>query len=101
MIHSQALFLCQSDVDNSGKSYYGETNLYLISLDGSHECKVQLGKHSVVDVRAPLCELTKHVPNLDKEGPIYDFAWNPNSREFGVVYGCEWTRRQIARPSFG
>jgi len=60
-----ALFLCQSDVDNSGKSYYGETNLYLISLDGSYECKVQ----------------------LDKEGPIYDFAWNPNSREFGVVYG--------------
>lgn len=60
-----ALFLCQSDVDNSGKSYYGETNLYLIALDGSIECKVQ----------------------LDKEGPIYDFAWNPNSREFGVVYG--------------
>ena len=25
---------------------------------------------------------------LDKEGPIHDVAWNPNSKEFGVVYGC-------------
>jgi len=23
----------------------------------------------------------------DKEGPIHDVSWNPNSREFGVVYG--------------
>src|ERR1700753_4293213 len=24
---------------------------------------------------------------LDKEGPIHDVAWSPNSKEFGVVYG--------------
>jgi translation initiation factor 2A len=24
---------------------------------------------------------------LEKEGPIHDFAWNPNSREFAVTYG--------------
>jgi translation initiation factor 2A len=24
---------------------------------------------------------------LDKEGPIHDVSWSPNSREFGVVYG--------------
>ena len=24
---------------------------------------------------------------LDKDGPIYDVAWSPNSKEFGVVYG--------------
>ena len=24
---------------------------------------------------------------LDKEGPIHDVSWNPNSKEFGVVYG--------------
>jgi len=23
----------------------------------------------------------------DKEGPIHDFAWSPNSKEFGVIYG--------------
>lgn len=26
----------------------------------------------------------------DKEGPIHDFAWSPNSKEFGVVYGCKY-----------
>jgi translation initiation factor 2A len=26
---------------------------------------------------------------LDREGPIYDFAWSPNSKEFCVVYGCK------------
>ena len=24
---------------------------------------------------------------IDKEGPIHDVAWSPNSKEFGVVYG--------------
>lgn len=24
---------------------------------------------------------------LDKEGPVHDFSWSPNSKEFGVVYG--------------
>lgn len=24
---------------------------------------------------------------IDKEGPIHDVEWSPNSREFGVVYG--------------
>lgn len=61
----QALFLTTSDVDASGKSYYGETNLYLINLNGQYECKVA----------------------VEKEGPIHDFAWNPNSREFAVTYG--------------
>ena len=25
--------------------------------------------------------------NTEKEGPIHDVTWNPNSKEFGVVYG--------------
>ena len=25
--------------------------------------------------------------SADKEGPIHDVSWNPNSKEFGVVYG--------------
>ncbi|KAK6905471.1 hypothetical protein I203_106300 [Kwoniella mangroviensis CBS 8507] len=82
---TQALFLAQSDVDATGKSYYGETNLYLISLDGSFD--------GLVD--------------LDKEGPIYDFTWSPNSREFVVCYGYMPARVQLfdmkAKPvhSFG
>jgi translation initiation factor 2A len=64
---TQVLLLTQTEVDNSNKSYYGETGMYLLSAagTGSHDCRV----------------------TLDKEGPIHDFAWSPNSKEFGVVYG--------------
>ncbi|ANB11398.1 hypothetical protein AWJ20_4207 [Sugiyamaella lignohabitans] len=59
------LVLASTDVDQSGKSYYGETNLYLLGIAGSYDSRI----------------------TLDKEGTIHDFAWSPNSREFGVVYG--------------
>lgn len=59
------LVLAQTEVDKSNKSYYGETTLYLLSVNGSF------------DARVP----------LDKEGPIHDVSWSPNSKEFGVVYG--------------
>lgn len=42
--------------------------MYLLSAAGNFDCRV----------------------TLDKEGPIHDFAWSPNSKEFGVVYGCEY-----------
>ncbi|TFK61344.1 translation initiation factor eIF-2A [Pluteus cervinus] len=59
------LLVTQTEVDNSNKNYYGETGLYLLTANGSFDCRV----------------------TLDKEGPIHDSAWNPNSKEFGVVYG--------------
>lgn len=52
----QGLFLTTSDVDNSGKSYYGETNLYLVGLNGQFECKVALGEsESQVDAVCIWC----------------------------------------------
>ncbi|KAF9228912.1 translation initiation factor eIF-2A [Gyrodon lividus] len=62
---TQALVLTQTEVDNSNMSYYGETSMYLLSAAGNFDCRVA----------------------LDKEGPIHDVAWSPNSKEFGVVYG--------------
>ncbi|KAG6885362.1 hypothetical protein C0993_002692 [Termitomyces sp. T159_Od127] len=62
---TQVLVMTQTEVDNTNKSYYGETGLYLLSAAGNFDCRV----------------------TLDKEGPIHDFAWAPNSKEFGVVYG--------------
>lgn len=59
------LLMTATDHDQTGKSYYGETNLYMLSARGDFDCRV----------------------SLDKEGPIHDFAWNPNSREFVVIYG--------------
>ena len=66
ILGTQVLLLTQTEVDNTNKSYYGETGLYLLSAAGNFDCRV----------------------TLDKEGPIHDFAWSPNSKEFGVVYGC-------------
>ncbi|KAG9124395.1 hypothetical protein FRC07_011779 [Ceratobasidium sp. 392] len=62
---THVLLLTQTDVDKSNKSYYGETNMYFLSAKGGFDCRV----------------------TLDKEGPIHDFAWSPNSKEFGVIYG--------------
>lgn len=62
---SSLLLMTSTDHDQTGKSYYGETNLYMLSARGDFDCRV----------------------SLDKEGPIHDFAWNPNSREFIVIYG--------------
>ncbi|KAI2001718.1 hypothetical protein LOZ52_001865 [Ophidiomyces ophidiicola] len=58
------IVLAQTEVDKTGKSYYGETTLYVLGTDG-------------FDSRI----------DLDKEGPIHDVTWSPNSKEFGVVYG--------------
>ncbi|KAH9915267.1 translation initiation factor eIF-2A [Epithele typhae] len=63
---TQVLVLTQTDVDQANKSYYGETGgLYLLSAAGNFDCRV----------------------TLDKEGPVHDFTWSPNSKEFSVVYG--------------
>lgn len=59
------IVLAQTEVDRTGKSYYGETTLYLLNSSGGFDSRVE----------------------LDKEGPIHDVSWSPNSREFGVVYG--------------
>ncbi|KAK2612095.1 hypothetical protein QQS21_001825 [Conoideocrella luteorostrata] len=81
---SSLLVLAQTDVDKSGKSYYGETTLYLLGTTGAFDARV----------------------TLDKEGPIHDVSWSPNSREFGVVYGYMpakatiFNDRAVAKHSF-
>lgn len=65
-IGTQVLVLTQKDVDSANKSYYGESGgFFLLSASGTFDCRVQ----------------------LDKEGPVHDFAWSPHSKEFVVVYG--------------
>ncbi len=59
------IVLAQTDVDKTNKSYYGTTDMYILSANGSFDSRIQ----------------------LDKEGPIHDVAWSPNSKEFGVIYG--------------
>ncbi|ORX59490.1 translation initiation factor eIF-2A [Hesseltinella vesiculosa] len=59
------LVLTQTEVDKTGRSYYGETNLYYLAVAGNFDCRVP----------------------LDKEGAVHDVAWSPDSKEFVVVYG--------------
>jgi len=78
------LVLAQTDVDKTNKSYYGETNMYILSANGSFDSRIQ----------------------LDKEGPIHDVSWSPNSKEFGVTYGYMpakttiFNHRAVAQHSF-
>lgn len=59
------LALASTDHDTSNKSYYGETNLYLLGIAGSYNSRI----------------------DLTKEGPIHDITWSPTAREFAVSYG--------------
>ncbi|KAG9234240.1 eukaryotic translation initiation factor eIF2A-domain-containing protein [Amylocarpus encephaloides] len=59
------IVLAQTEVDKTGKSYYGETTLYVLSANGGFDSRI----------------------TLDKDGPIHDVSWSPNSKEFGVIYG--------------
>jgi len=64
---TKVLVLTSTEVDSTGKSYFGETGLYFLDSAGKVDCRVA----------------------LDKEGPIHDICWSPNSKEFIVVYGCK------------
>lgn len=57
-----ALLWCQTDVDTTGRSYYGEHSLQILSEKGGKNVKTE-------------------------EGPIYDVAWSPVGDEFIVISG--------------
>lgn len=37
------MVLAQTEVDKTNKSYYGETNMYILSADGGFDARIQLG----------------------------------------------------------
>ena len=78
------IVLAQTEVDKSGKSYYGETTLYLLGVKGEFDSRIELGISSYGQESFVL-KLADVIP--DKDGPIHDVTWSPNSKEFGVVYG--------------
>ena len=83
-IGTTLVVLAQTEVDKTGKSYYGETTLYVLSANGGFDSRI----------------------SLDKEGPIHDVSWSPNGKEFGVVYGYMpakttiFNQRAVATHSF-
>ncbi|KAG4305652.1 hypothetical protein PORY_001208 [Pneumocystis oryctolagi] len=61
-IGTMLIISTSTDVDKTNKSYYGETNMYILSAIRNYDSRVV----------------------LDKEGPIHDITWSPNSREFDM-----------------
>lgn len=57
----------RTDMDTSGKSYYGETALFFLSTErgGEYDCNVPLGR----------------------EGPIHSASWSASGEHFSVTYG--------------
>lgn len=64
-VGSHLLAFTHTDMDATGQSYYGETNVYYLDKFGKFDCRI----------------------DFDKAGPIHDVAWNPTGREFVIVYG--------------
>lgn len=48
---TQVLILTSTEVDKTGKNYYGETNLYLLSSAGNFDCRVTLGPSTASKLR--------------------------------------------------
>ena len=46
---SALIVLAQTEVDKSGKNYYGETTLYLMSATGGFDSRIDLGKLCIFD----------------------------------------------------
>ena len=42
------IVLAQTEVDKTGKSYYGETTLYLLSANGGFDSRIELGRFNVL-----------------------------------------------------
>ncbi|KAF9994454.1 hypothetical protein BGZ79_000788 [Entomortierella chlamydospora] len=60
---TNVLVWATTDHDKTGKSYYGETNLYYLAVAGNFDCRVPI------------------------DGLIHDVAWAPASKDFVVIHG--------------
>ena len=48
---TSVIVLAQTDVDKTNKSYYGETNMYILSANGGFDARISLGKSEQVRFR--------------------------------------------------
>lgn len=46
---TSVIVLAQTDVDKTNKSYYGETNMYILSANGGFDARITLGKSATID----------------------------------------------------
>lgn len=77
-----------TDVDPTGKSYYGQSSLFVL-----HPTRVDINAALVFRARFCLSFQGLQISHTfliasEKEGAIHSFAWHPQGRTFSVVYGC-------------
>lgn len=75
------ILLTHTEVDTTGKSYFGETALHYMQTDGKFECSIPLRA-------CPCCGALRgtDIP-VAKEGPVHDVSWAPDNKEFIVIAG--------------
>jgi len=49
--------LAQTEVDKTNKSYYGETNMYILSSNGGFDARIQLGEWALYDIYAFIAQV--------------------------------------------
>lgn len=47
------IVLAQTEVDKTGKNYYGETTMYLLSANGGFDSRIDLGRFLLSGMRVP------------------------------------------------
>lgn len=47
---TSVIVLAQTEVDKSGKNYYGETTLYLLSANGGFDSRIDLGNYPLFNL---------------------------------------------------
>ena len=57
-IVTSLIVLAQTEVDKSNKSYYGETNMYILSSNGGFDSRIDLGMDSLLVSWRSRVELT-------------------------------------------
>eukprot|EP00397_Hematodinium_sp_SG-2012_P024404 GEMP01025420.1.p1 GENE.GEMP01025420.1~~GEMP01025420.1.p1 ORF type:complete len:606 (-),score=148.37 GEMP01025420.1:597-2375(-) len=62
---TSVLVLTSQEVDETGETYYGNTNLYFMRSDGSHDLIVA----------------------TSSDGMVHDIKWSPNQNEFIMLHG--------------
>lgn len=51
---SSLIVLASTDVDKSNKSYYGESNMFILSANGGFDSRIQLGMYFTISWRSLL-----------------------------------------------
>lgn len=80
--------MTHTDVDTTGKSYYGETNLYLVAVDGSFDGLVDMGESYGVLHGSPLIRQTRRDRSMILFGalPLENL---PSATDVSPLIECE------------